>query len=804
MNKIKSIAILSIMPFYALGIEPEICFYKNDNFNGESICAYQGEMEKELSDIFNDQISSIKIPKGMKVTIYQDSSFSGKEQTLTQDTNIDELKSLNLHDSISSFKIDIAACIYNFIHFTGDSMCISPGENVDLYTENIKLRNNGKDRLPLNNDAIESIRIPKGIKVEVYKNDGFKAPYFQLIENTDYTDLEKIGLQSQISSIKVYENDLLTCDYNCIVWKRAEFNIPRSFGSYWNDSRLPNKQVLLVFDISKFKDDFEITLTNGPKIDKKEDSVLIKDKDDIFNYPFEISSKANKISIIYQFKRDTVQVQYIESLNTVFLGASPLISYKWSSESEDIAGASIIIENKANSPVEIEKVVLTADSGQLWTKRDGLNTILCWTIPFLNIYNYIVQGRCNQISGIVYNIKEYFDKGDKSKTLQISGSARPLPPAVNYHDEKPIKDANSLTLTHLDSTKNNQSLTLPATAKACKVSIYPLLLERTLRQIRPACINWTLEVMTDFTLLFGGSVTTWNPESFGNVIDNIIKMGITGFFPDDKETEKRLVQSVQEQIAKAGHNNTVAHLKTAFDYAQLGYINYLTSNTSIIEEVNPRAAQLLPLGIYELPLSSYEYEETIPRIRENSSWVEHPELQFEVEIVEESPRSASLSERLNSNTEESRALIMNTVSQWGELYQTSPIPQDVSEDEQAERGKLSNVGHIVTGIMARRLESRRQGEIYIIVRLRGEIVTIVLADSFRSEQDVELIASATNPAYVLTPTANGAIRGAGTAGIRVLAKHLKQKGARALISEVISQPSAIVKEKVGFTFRTEL
>ncbi|HGK4849479.1 TPA: hypothetical protein ACJ2X1_000822 [Yersinia enterocolitica] len=54
------------------------------------------------------------------------------------------------------------------------------------------------------------------------------------------------------------------------------------------------------------------------------------------------------------------------------------------------------------------------------------------------------------------------------------------------------------------------------------------------------------------------------------------------------------------------------------------------------------------------------------------------------------------------------------------------------------------------------------------------------------------------PRNVLTPEAEGNIRGAGSAAVHELAHYLKEKGMKTLRSSVISQPSARVKMKLGF------
>ncbi|EEQ16668.1 GCN5-related N-acetyltransferase [Yersinia frederiksenii ATCC 33641] len=117
--------------------------------------------------------------------------------------------------------------------------------------------------------------------------------------------------------------------------------------------------------------------------------------------------------------------------------------------------------------------------------------------------------------------------------------------------------------------------------------------------------------------------------------------------------------------------------------------------------------------------------------------------------------------------------------------------------------KILHAGHIVTGIIHRRLIIRRPGEIYVVIKLHGRIIAIILADRFNSQSEVELVASATLPDYVLFPEREGTVRGAGTAAVSELARYLQRQGARTLFSEVISHPSARVKQKLGFNFKNE-
>lgn len=52
--------------------EPKICFYIDENFQGESLCTTEGNAVDILSGKWNDSISSIEIPHGMVVSVFKD------------------------------------------------------------------------------------------------------------------------------------------------------------------------------------------------------------------------------------------------------------------------------------------------------------------------------------------------------------------------------------------------------------------------------------------------------------------------------------------------------------------------------------------------------------------------------------------------------------------------------------------------------------------------------------------------------------------------------------------------------------
>lgn len=707
-----------------------------------------------------------------------------------------------------------SVCFYMEDNYQGESTCLHSGQEVDLYLAYKKSFSSAYISPVIDNDSINSIKIPSGMMAKIYKNDNFNPIFFSVTESISAKELSAIGMDNQISSMKVLKNEKLNCNQNCLILDAYEIKIPESFGQHWYDKRLINKQILLVFNNkTRVKGDgYSINLINGPNINVTEKGIVFSDLYMLNEFIFEYQEYSDELAFIIQPSNDIVQFQYIKTLKEQLVDISPIISFKW----QEPAGIEprIIIENynyNSNSPLILNRSILTADTGeQHWEKRDLSETsrIICSFTPFLNIYNYITQGSCQQFDRIIFSAEEYFSSNTKEKTLHIAGDSRPLKNELSTKETSKERSNNEPTenymmLSYIDSTNHHQSLSLPAAAKTCMTSIYLLMNPRSSRQIRPPCIDWTLEIMTDFTLLFGNDLRTWNSEYFSKIINSIIKTGSTGAVVEDAEIEQRFSKAIRDKLADRSTGNALSDIKTAFDYAQLSYLAFGFYYSS---DDMPVHVEQLPLGVYELLLETYVYKPTTPMVIQHGELVAQPESNFEIEIIT-TPTAEEAEKLSDAEIENNRALrdeLTKTIEQWGQRYQgTHVVDLDADSDATVALSKTLHAGHIVTGIIHRRLILKRPGEIYVVVKYRGEIIAIVLADCFNDRKQVELVASATQPEYVLTPHSEGTVRGAGTAAVNELARYLQQRGASTLFSEVISQPSARVKQKVGFNFKSE-
>ncbi|EKN3872331.1 GNAT family N-acetyltransferase [Yersinia enterocolitica] len=444
-------------------------------------------------------------------------------------------------------------------------------------------------------------------------------------------------------------------------------------------------------------------------------------------------------------------------------------------------------EDKYQSEIETSHDTEYIDHGRF--ERDTVGTLGCAFIPALAIYNYITHSRCDQADKLWHQISHWFSDDNKNKAILIVGNTpllKPQPALPEYKDNQ--ASPLTLTLNKINTQLHHQALTLPATARFCRTSIDNILATRYPRSPDDNCPQWVSRVLADFTALFGHSLRDWTPEQLQDVITRIDVQHATGYTVNDQDTEDHLVSEVGGAIQRLGLVETIQQITRAFEYSRLNYATYLTHNPSAIE--SPAAAQNLPLGMYSLSLESYHYptEPHTVRIRENNEWVVRPDLHFEVEIIE------------SSATDRSAITLTHTVmNHWFNTYLFAPLNTDQQGNPLTDLDRTTSAARTTSTSLLLELEDSSSDYLFVVVRLSGEIVSVLGANGGQDESEEYYIdVSVSKPRNVLTPNAEGNVRGAGTAAVHELARYLKQKGVKILRSNVISQPSARVKSKLGF------
>ncbi len=170
----------------------KITIYKDASYGGSSLQLDPGAYDLGKLSLGSDQISSLKIPKGLKVTLFENGNFSGRSKIFMQDT---PYVGDDFNDIASAIKVEIdlgRVSIYGDANFTGSAQEMGEG-NYDV---------NG---LIIGTDKLSSLKVPKGIKVTLFENGGYSGRSKVFTQDTPYVgdDFNDITSSIKIESLLV-------------------------------------------------------------------------------------------------------------------------------------------------------------------------------------------------------------------------------------------------------------------------------------------------------------------------------------------------------------------------------------------------------------------------------------------------------------------------------------------------------------------------------------------------------------------------------------------------------------------------
>jgi hypothetical protein len=127
----------------------------------------------------NNAVSSVEVPRGMRITLYEEPDFQGKSVVLQASIKEQQLQQIDFDNTASSAFIellkprDYMVTIYAD-KFSGPSQDLLPGE---YRVEDIRVENN----------TVSSIHVPRGMTVTLYEHDKFEGLVQMVDRDTDFT-----------------------------------------------------------------------------------------------------------------------------------------------------------------------------------------------------------------------------------------------------------------------------------------------------------------------------------------------------------------------------------------------------------------------------------------------------------------------------------------------------------------------------------------------------------------------------------------------------------------------------------------
>ncbi|HQZ50538.1 MAG TPA: hypothetical protein PLF17_08445 [Chitinophagaceae bacterium] len=235
-----SIALLAII-FYSIDLSAQsnfITLHEDCDFKGKQSILEPGNYSTYQMNIGNDKLSSIQIPSGMKVTIYEHKNYKGKSKTFTQ--NIPCLEA-EWNDFASSVVVE--GSNYNprynqntYVTFYND--CYNKG-----YSKSLKAGIYKGDALGLLKNKISSFAIYGNLKVRVYLNNEDATGYNHTFNETTsclsnmYNDkISSLVIEYDYNQGNNYNNGNNNGNYNN--YGNSYVNIYSSCGYKGNSLRL--------------------------------------------------------------------------------------------------------------------------------------------------------------------------------------------------------------------------------------------------------------------------------------------------------------------------------------------------------------------------------------------------------------------------------------------------------------------------------------------------------------------------------------------------------------------------------------
>jgi hypothetical protein len=180
-----------------------VCFYEHANYAGESWCAEAGTAAVPAG--WNDRVSSVRVPQGWSVTLYEHIAQGGATLALTADEP--NLVNRAFNDSLSSYRVAAPTvptaaapvCLYEHVGFAGASLCLAAGSA----------------SLPgAWNDFASSARVLAGYRVELFEHAGAQGR--RLVLAADEPNLVPRDFNDVASSYLVAKG-ASGCEPNCAI-----------------------------------------------------------------------------------------------------------------------------------------------------------------------------------------------------------------------------------------------------------------------------------------------------------------------------------------------------------------------------------------------------------------------------------------------------------------------------------------------------------------------------------------------------------------------------------------------------------
>lgn len=172
-------------------------FYEHCDHSGFARVIGPGDFKLnglEALGLSNDWLSSVKVPVGYEVDLFEHDNFEGRKVTLRSDDSC--LVNKDFNDKMSSMKIrSIGPTVFEHCDYDGYGVALEPGSYTLAALQALGIKNND----------LSSVKVPPGFEIELFDLDNFRGESKKLTSDDSCLRSNVYGFNDQTSSIIVRE-----------------------------------------------------------------------------------------------------------------------------------------------------------------------------------------------------------------------------------------------------------------------------------------------------------------------------------------------------------------------------------------------------------------------------------------------------------------------------------------------------------------------------------------------------------------------------------------------------------------------
>lgn len=682
------------------------------------------------------------------------------------------------------------ACFYAQPKSAGPAQCREPGSPLALTAGS-----GGK---------IASISIPQGLRVYASGRDPARG---STVFNPPGADLV-VPARRDLRQFDVARTRI-GCHRECPLGETDSYAIDAIYGELWNHA---------FFDIKTFQFTFSIRTTSWMEITLAGRFRLRFSLDrgrlgrghgslsPAVGQPLALDPATRFLTLAFEREGErALRYQVLElGADRQLLRASPLAELFNGKKPDGVVPETFTI--LSHSPdVRLASLSFAVGTGPKRAYR-SYGLALCYANPLLAIFNYVVQGKCNQPEAIYRYVK-----GDmpprNAMLLHVAGDFSP--PGRSNHVQPVIP---LLTRTRELFTDRQNPFLLYGTSRACGTTVERILMPRLIMRRGlggdpAACAYWTLDILTVFHRVYGDR---WDTAFFNDVIDRIIRHGTveqhTGMNPADIA---RLIERVQnlhatqrEQLDQIRHGyGRATSLFYSSSYGRLIPDDFPSGNvTSQFQPIVVTANAPASIGRYELDVTRFTPLPDSPRLWQQGSWGDAP-ADFRVLVFD-----------AHSQHDLDYREVILTLGEWLTAYGTAGRAlNDSGREEGAVAGLRPGTetyplarwgGSLTSNLLLEMRSPLPPGSVLVAVYYQGRLASVVLGSLNGGRATVEYVLS--RPDSVLPPYTADSVRGAGRRALTEFIRLCMARGVRTLVAHAITPPSASLHAGLGFRLQGDL